>query len=455
MVSGLRTVACVAASIACTGCVAARAQNAPATAAVDNRQITSIGDALRRPGNEPLHLLYIHGIGATEPYDSSDLRVSICRALKDCVVLGGVATGREYADRGAFDPNAPVPTLTYMGQPLWRSREEWLAAAPFVDHYVIERRHAKTILLDELNWWPMVFSLKCRNMLPNETQMAGHDDAYLGLCAQNRPHTSDGVTGRYDRYPWITQTQADALTATENHGVILNRKLKVNLMDWRFADALLGVGPMGDLLVEGVRQLLMKSVSTGNAASAQITAKASAQLDPQAEYITISHSMGSYLIFSALQHGGQDGAPESADAERQRVFDYLLGHLTQAYFFANQIPLLELARLGTADEAKRMLDLKHWAAERRNVVASGALPATDPLAQIVAWSDPNDLLTWYLGEDFERWQAADGVKVANRRVKNARHWFWIVEGPTSAHDDYAKNREVIRELLKPLQPPQP
>jgi hypothetical protein len=73
--------------------------------------------------------------------------------------------------------------------------------------------------------------------------------------------------------------------------------------------------------------------------------------------------------------------------------------------------------------------------------------------QIVAWSDPNDLLTWYLGEDFERWQAnGNGVHVVNRLVKNAPHWFWAVEGPTSAHDNYAKNSEVIRELLKPLQP---
>src|ERR1700761_802742 len=116
MVSCVCRPACVLVALVLALMPTAHAQDAsstPATAPIANKQLTSIGDALRRPGNEPVHLLYIHGIGATEPYDSSDLRVSICKELKDCIVKGGEAKGREYADQGVFDPDvATVPNIT-------------------------------------------------------------------------------------------------------------------------------------------------------------------------------------------------------------------------------------------------------------------------------------------------------------------------------------------------------
>jgi len=420
-----------------------------------NQQVTSIGDALRRSVKDPVHILYIHGIGATGAYDSSELRVSICKALKDCIVMGGEAVGREYADQGVFAPDHAAPDLTYMGQPLWASQEEWRASAPFVDHYVIRLKRGKNILLDELNWWPMVFSLKCRNMLPNEMSLAGRDAGYLSLCSQRKEHNSDGITGRFDTYAWITPEQAAQLNSSESKGLILNRKLKVNLLDWRISDALLGVGPLEKYLVEGTRQLLMKCVSTAAATTANLNTTAPMQQAAGAEYIAISHSLGSFLIFSALhlEYTSPTGSLDGSDPQRAEVFNYLLGHLSQAYFFANQIPLLELAKLESGEDTKAFLDLKNWADQRAIFMKNAGSSGTQPLVQIVAWSDPNDILTWYLGEDFQRWQANDnGVRVVNRLVKNAPRWFGALEGPTSAHDYYDKNREVIRELLKPLQP---
>jgi len=219
---------------------------------------------------------------------------------------------------------------------------------------------------------------------------------------------------------------------------------------------LLGVGPLESYLVEATRQLLMKSVSNASVTTAQLTSKEPVLLDPNAEYIVISHSLGSFLIFAALHLNGDDKSSNTLDgsnAERQHVFDYLLAHLSQAYFFANQIPLLELAKLGSQEQSKRFLDLTNWAKQRRSNVPTN-WPSCEPLAQIVAWSDPNDLLTWYLGKDFQKWQTddTDGVSVVNRKVKNAVHWFWMIEGPTSAHDNYDKNRVVIRSLLRPVQP---
>jgi len=66
-----------------------------------------------------------------------------------------------------------------------------------------------------------------------------------------------------------------------------------------------------------------------------------------------------------------------------------------------------------------------------------------PMPQIVAWSDPDDLLSWEVPE-------IEGVHVVNIPVRNSG--FKIppfIESPTSAHANYAKNREVIRLILKP------
>jgi|HubBroStandDraft_6_1064221.scaffolds.fasta_scaffold851896_2 hypothetical protein len=90
------------------------------TSANNNRQAVSLGDELRRPGNEPLHLLYVHGIGATGPGDSAELRDSICKHVKqylkqECVAKKWQFQGREYADEGIFNVSSEPPTLTYMG----------------------------------------------------------------------------------------------------------------------------------------------------------------------------------------------------------------------------------------------------------------------------------------------------------------------------------------------------
>ena len=423
------------------------------TTATSKTQVMSLGDELRRNGNEPLHLLYMHGIGATGPNDSQELRQSICQHVRrylkqECTTKAGEWQSREYADEGIFDINSGSPDLAYMGTRIWGSPEEWHASAPFVDHYLIKLSSGKSILLDEINWWPMVVAVKCQHMMPNETNLAGRlsgkDDNYLSICSQQEPH--QGITGRFDSYDWLTAAhlKLNTLDATPNRAVLLNRWAKVNTMDWRFSDALLGVGPLEGYLVEGIRQLLMKCV------------KSMPPLDTNLHFITVSHSLGSFLMFSALHaEYSPDGQKfNSDDAERTKVFDYLLGHLSLAYFFANQIPLLELAKLGAVN-SKSFLDLETWSAQRKLFAGAGAADGSKPLGQIVAWSDPNDLLTWYLGADFQTWQAtpASRILVVNNVVKNATTWNWIglLENPEHAHDDYAKNPNVIRSILKPLE----
>jgi hypothetical protein len=430
-------------------------------AGISNKQVTSLGDVLRRPGNEPLHILYTHGIGATGAGDSQELRESICKHIKKyvkqkCTTKAGEWQGREYSDEDIFDIKKDPPKLAYMGTLIWGSPEEWHASAPFVDHYVIKLTSGKSILVDEINWWPMVIAVKCQHMMPNETSLAGKlsgkDDNYLSICSKLKPHTGDDK--RFDSYDWVKAAELKTLKHTRNRAVPINRWAKVNIMDWRFSDALLVVGPLEGYLVEGIRQLLMKCIETGSKETTALTSKSTPVLDPHATFIIVSHSLGSFLMFSAVhaEYSPHGEKFVGDNTKRTEAFHYLLGHLSQAYFFANQIPLLELAKLGGVS-SKSFLDLTAWSCQRKLSEGVAASEDSKPLGQIVAWSDPNDLLTWFLGSDFQSWQAppATRILIVNHIVKNATKWFWLLENPESAHDNYAKNPEVIRSLLQPLE----
>src|ERR1700743_3797224 len=94
----------------------------------------SLGDALRHSEGKEIHIFYIHGIGSDGPndYDSLALRSSICAYLRDCTSLAGTPIGEwDYADQDQFRPDATVPELEYMDEPVWKSADEWRAAAPY------------------------------------------------------------------------------------------------------------------------------------------------------------------------------------------------------------------------------------------------------------------------------------------------------------------------------------
>ena len=43
---------------------------------------------------------------------------------------------------------------------------------------------------------------------------------------------------------------------------------------------------------------------------------------------------------------------------------------------------------------------------------------------------------------------APPFEVQNVMVKNTRHWFWLIASPTKAHDNYAKNKSAVGQMLK-------
>jgi hypothetical protein len=409
-------------------------------------QISSIRDLLSRSGNRPLHILYVHGIGATGADGSRDFRKSICRVLRDCTAPAA-PVARDYADSGPYERDANPPAFAYMGEPVWANNEEWRAAAPFVDHYVLQRTDGPAIVLDEINWWPLVFAVKCRQLVRGEAELAGPDEALLKICSRDKK--KDVLhEGRFKSFPWIHPEDAKQLNGLPAKGALINRKLKNNILDWGFSDAVMAVGSMHNLFLEGIRQLFLDS--------AEFQADGSKSNDweeqlknPQGidrDFIVVSHSLGSYLVFSTLNLDGKHAALRQTESRAIREDDaaqYIFQRTSLVYFFANQVPLLELANLGESET--RDADLPKTARPDATQGLSDQLSKWSQLrlsfggSQLIAWSDPSDLLTWHVPQ-------IHGLVVKNFDVRNTR-WHWIIAGPESAHDNYDKNKNVLTVMF--------
>ena len=397
----------------------------------------------------PIHVLYVHGINQVGAGDSLLLRTGICKYLGECTVTN---LGRLYAD-GPFAVDSAPPTLAYMGERIWKSQEEWSASAPFIDRYLITGKGHTPVLVDEFNWWPLAYPLKCKRLIARDAILTGPSKTQLGICGT--PTTPDTAhPKRYLSYQWINTPEATNLNHISRHAAILNRSLKNGLVDWGFGDAVMALGPMEEVLSAGIRELLIKSLQSSVA-----DLQSSEAQDDDTEAFFVTHSLGSYLSLVALDAdllGPQD--PDLSQFQitpaQKQAADYFSAHTAGFYFLANQIALLQLARVSAAPTAGDAnpcpsagegtavpSSIAHWRCKRELHLKQRASGVHGP--QIVAWSDPNDLLSWEV-------PPIEGVHVVNILVRNSGFRFPpFIESPTGAHANYAKNREVLSHILKP------
>ena len=379
----------------------------------------------------------MHGIGSYGPNDrdSLALRRSLCDYLKDCTTPAGTAIGQwNYADKDEFRLDAPIPTLEYLDDRIWKTDEEWHAAAPYAVHFQLARSNGQSLYVDEINWWPLTFALKCRQLVASDASFVAPSAEKIDICSARELNA--GVPQRFKSYDWISKDEAVRLRQLPTRGARANRDLKTGLMDWGFPDAVMALGPLRNYLLDGIRQLMLKSLSDAPGTSGT---------DPDMpranqEFIVVTHSLGSYLTFSALDDIDSTGKTAATEQTRSDLNE-ILKRTSLVVFFANQLRLLELVSLDGPGERNIATHLKDWGKIRCEYMKSlpGA-PQDCKFPRIIALNDPSDLLKWTV-------PAFEDIHVENYTVKNSTHWFWFFANPTTAHNNYATDKRAIKDML--------
>ena len=417
---------------------------------------TSIGQLIAAPGDETVHIVYVHGMRTEGPGFSQPFLAGMCRHVGSVICPpGGLppTAERHQILLGSWPRQAKV-----MGATIWRAGKDWTAGQPFIDRYRFPSRvpGGHDVVVDEVNWWPLLFALKCQFIVAGDSQLSGLDQADLNACEND-------IAPYHD---WLT-TDAAAQAAkgafVSGGGVWLNSQVvKQPIMDFGLADAVIALGPM--------RRYLRRTIDQAFAYAMQD--------DPATQrpsnYVIISESLGSFVVLDAVAQSTDDTPNAKALFERT-------GYL---YFFANQFALLELGRitgLSGPEPAGAQADVPVARPANRpgrrlapaapavpvTVPATGAAPADPqpspfaalrdwslhekpavtalearlpPPKQVIAFNDPADILTF----DMPKLPPAIVVNIYDH---NETYWFGAVVDPTRAHTGHSGNEAVLQQML--------
>jgi len=389
------------------------------------KRTKSLGDMIAATTRSPVHIVYVHGMRADGTGASTAFQAGLCKYVEGLCPAGKDQgqPDRTYLDIG------PRPAATYLDQPIWRSDDEWKGSRPFVDRYVFKRKDAEPIVIDEVNWWPLLFPVKCRMILVQETDLSGADKTHIKLCAR-----SDAPY-----YPWLNQQELnDALghKPTSGGGAWANAFIKQQIMNWGLADAAMALGPL--------RAYFRRTMNLAFGRAAHFDDK---DIDHQ-EFVVISESLGSFVVLDAFNNLFED-APV-AEQVGLRTMDL--------YFFANQFALLQLGRIDgvptrteggpgfvTPITGASPIDLlKRWA---QAVRGGGKLEGELRPKQILAFSDPSDILTYRVPK-LRGTNGNDIALVVNLYDRNEWNWFGLFAVPTTAHTGHSSNADVLRQMFR-------
>jgi hypothetical protein len=218
----------------------------------------------------------------------------------------------------------------------------------------------------------------------------------------------------------------------------LNRALKDGLLNDCLADALIYQGKSRDAISQQLQHALL-AASTPSGAKLAKPSVLSAASTASKPIVFISESLGSKVAFDAI-YKLQNSADDAERLAGARVFD----RFAQVFMGANQLPILALADQDIGGMKARSVSdypADPLGALLGNRKSSPSLMATRPI-QVVAFTDPNDLLSYALA----RSTSVMSFDVVDVIVSNDSTLFGFVERPDTAHTAYREN-EVVTKLI--------
>jgi hypothetical protein len=214
------------------------------------------------------------------------------------------------------------------------------------------------------------------------------------------------------------------------------------LMNDCLSDAVVYAGRNGDSIRFAIRDAVCAFLG-GRSDGDRGTVCDLHQADLDQPVAIVTESLGSKFAFDAIR------AIWDSNSDNRQMLQRRLAAISAIYFIANQIPLLDLASYSSSpiDVHRRAASSLEGFLELRNV-------RNTPPVVIVAFSDPNDLLTYRLLPQVLGVQK-DGATLINVIVSNDYTYAGYVERPDFAHCGYAWNRNVIGLIANGYHPGEP
>lgn len=261
----------------------------------------------------------------------------------------------------------------------------------------------------------------------------------------------------------IKEVLLDLREDDRERGFLEENRLSLNsagktFVNTRLADPLIYGGAFGEVLRGAVKTaicVLLRGDKNAESSQCELATVDSGS----GEVAIISSSMGSSLVFDTVSR-----VSEAGTQKEKAAVNAFLQRAKRVFMFANQIPLLDLRELGDVSgpnwldsypcpenppsssvPATGSRGLRNFLILQKNVATTDeALPASLAL-NVVAFSDPNDLLTYGLSERFK--SKCTPARFANVTVTNASTgWLFVAANPVDAHTGYDVN-PVVLDLL--------
>lgn len=225
----------------------------------------------------------------------------------------------------------------------------------------------------------------------------------------------------------------------------LNRILKDTILDDCLSDAMIYQGRARDDINMQMQQAVLQAVATsGGAAKVASNAAVAAAVPQSVPLVVVTESLGSKVAFDALFKLSTKAETSTAGA---RTWD----RITQIFMGANQLPILALADKKLDGTFAFRSDSSGYPEDPISALMSarrGTMKLLDgqtqKLPQVVAFTDPNDLLSFILSPSPHA--AAAGYPVVDVIVSNDKTYLGVAELPTTAHLGYRTN-EAVRSLI--------
>jgi hypothetical protein len=303
--------------------------------------------------------------------------------------------------------------------------------------------------------------------MPYQVQLNGYP---LGVVTRTQFANSAGKRVVFVELEWSDATRPikrvllDLADNDREQGFLQDNRLSLNSMgktfvNTRLADPMIYGGAFGEVLRGAAKTAICILLRDDKDADSPQCDLADLNIG-SGEVAIISSSMGSSLVFDTVSRFNEVGTPKEKAA-----INTFLQRSKRIYMFANQIPLLDLRELGdvtgpnwldsypcpekppsSALAATGSRGLRNFLVLRRNVAAiDEALPPSLAL-NVVAFSDPNDLLTYGLSDRFKA--KCSPARFANVTVTNAKTgWLFVAADPIEAHTGYDVNAKVLDLLV--------